>query len=457
MLNAAASASTPSSASTGATVPTGAPATGWTMSGRLLDDPSASPATRATVEPRTQWTRWTQFAQPFAVATAERTQQTGAAMEGSAARFHTQAMPGKVRARSLAFPPSRWLAWSRLVRCSRLQYGWGLASCHALRNRHLRSWPVRERTTHGLALPAAAERLHLLLARPQATSNDHRGHRQGRPELHQARRRVFQLYLVAQRVFLTPGTARRNFRQALPAKLFRQASALRPCAQNAGAQKNRGAGGSFCHGPRALVARVIARELVGVNVDRETIMTCNQWMAEVTTRHGVYLPRNQKRPPGANQGAPTARVEPCLEAVLNANEVIMPCHVPSASEPKRRRRPSLLKSPPQSPPRIMATLDLSKPIERATHDFLRRASSGRWPMWRLLGAMRREGARLFVAVEWLRSAGESPFCIVELALDQQAVSWQYLPSAKAARAAVATAKPSALVAASAKNRTPHGQ
>jgi len=120
---------------------------------------------------------------------------------------------------------------------------------------------------------------------------------------------------------------------------------------------------------------------------------------------------------------------------------------------RSRKRSSLL----MSPPTIAATLDLSKPDERATHDFLRRVSSGRWPMWRLLGAMRREGARLFVSVEWLRCARDAPFCVVELALDQLAMSWQYLPSAKAARAAVATAKPSALGSASAKNRTPHGQ
>lgn len=135
----------------------------------------------------------------------------------------------------------------------------------------------------------------------------------------------------------------------------------------------------------------------------------------------------------------------------------MPCHVPSASEPKRRRRPSLLKSPPMSPPRIAATLDLSNPAERATHDFLRRVSSGRWPMWRLLGAMRREGARLFVSVEWLRCARDAPFCVVELALDQLAMSWRHFPTADAAQAAVATAKPSALGAESAENGAHHGR
>jgi hypothetical protein len=48
---------------------------------------------------------------------------------------------------------------------------------------------------------------------------------------------------------------------------------------------------------------------------------------------------------------------------------------------------------------IVASLDLSKPAERAAHDLVRRFSSGRWPLWRLLG-MRREGKTLYVAVEW---------------------------------------------------------
>lgn len=119
---------------------------------------------------------------------------------------------------------------------------------------------------------------------------------------------------------------------------------------------------------------------------------------------------------------------------------------------RSRKRSSL----PMSPPTIAATLDLSNPDERATHDFLRRVSSGRWPMWRLLGAMRREGARLFVSVEWLRCARDAPFCVVELALDQLAMSWRHFPTADAAQAAVATAKPSALGAAPAEHGANHG-
>ena len=446
MLNAAASASTPSSASTGATVPTGAPATGWTMSGRLLDDPSASPATRATVEPRTQWTRWTQFAQPFAVATAERTQRRGGETPEPAARFRRPAKRAICPAPPPAPQPWRWWVSSARFRWPVPWFRSVLPPVRAL------AWIAAETGEQ----PAIDRRRHRRVE-TQSGRPPRRAHRPESPATNRGHRRLSRRCLGAAFCHLAPEWQRfhdlRRRTSLLPQTEFPRLL----CALASVVALDRSREGFCDREPFPSVAR---RRISGP-VERITDAICrfSSHSAQSSGNNrsrGLPAPE-QKRPPGANQGAPTARVEPCLEAVLNANEVIMPCHVPSASEPKRRRRPSLLKSPPQSPPRIMATLDLSKPIERATHDFLRRASSGRWPMWRLLGAMRREGARLFVAVEWLRSAGESPFCIVELALDQQAVSWQYLPSAKAARAAVATAKPSALVAASAKNRTPHGQ
>lgn len=109
----------------------------------------------------------------------------------------------------------------------------------------------------------------------------------------------------------------------------------------------------------------------------------------------------------------------------------MPCHVPSTRVSRRRRLPTL-----SSPPPIAATLDLSNPAERASHDFLRRACSGRWPLWRLLG-MRRQGLTLFLAVEWVRCRSDSPYSLIELALDQLAMSWRLMPTAKAAREALA--------------------
>jgi len=109
----------------------------------------------------------------------------------------------------------------------------------------------------------------------------------------------------------------------------------------------------------------------------------------------------------------------------------MPCHVPSTSVSRRRR--TLF---PSSPPKIAAVLDLDKPGERATHDFLQRASSGRRPMWRVLG-MRRRGKALLVAVEWLRSGKAERFSVVRLSLTELAARWHYFPTAAAARAALA--------------------
>jgi hypothetical protein len=107
----------------------------------------------------------------------------------------------------------------------------------------------------------------------------------------------------------------------------------------------------------------------------------------------------------------------------------MPCHVRSASVPRKRRRPSL------SPPRIVAKLDMQNEGERHTQAFLSRACSGRWPMWRVLG-MKRRGDILFLSVEWLRCA-DARYSLVKLSLDRMALRWWHFPTADAARAALA--------------------
>jgi hypothetical protein len=96
----------------------------------------------------------------------------------------------------------------------------------------------------------------------------------------------------------------------------------------------------------------------------------------------------------------------------------MPCHVPSTSV-SRRRSPRF----PSSPPKITAVLDLDKPGERAAHDLIRRVSSGRWPMWRLLGMRRREQV-LIIAVEWVRSRSAHPYSLIELSLVELALRWR---------------------------------
>lgn len=112
----------------------------------------------------------------------------------------------------------------------------------------------------------------------------------------------------------------------------------------------------------------------------------------------------------------------------------MPCHVPATSVSRTRRPPSLL----LSPPRIVAALDLQKENERAAHDLLLRFCSGRWPLWRVL-AMRRDGATLFCAVQWLRCRAAEPYALAELSLTQQAVCWRSLTTAKAALSALTSA------------------
>jgi hypothetical protein len=89
-----------------------------------------------------------------------------------------------------------------------------------------------------------------------------------------------------------------------------------------------------------------------------------------------------------------------------------------------------------SPPRIIATLDLSREIERDTQAFLKRACSGRWPLWRLLG-MKRCGQVLFAATEWIGYSDADHYSLVEMSLDRPAMCWRYFPTATAACAALA--------------------
>lgn len=107
----------------------------------------------------------------------------------------------------------------------------------------------------------------------------------------------------------------------------------------------------------------------------------------------------------------------------------MPCHVPATSVRSRPRRPSKSSRPPS----IVATLDLTKPGERAAHELLLGFCTGRWPLWRLLG-LRRSDSTLFIAVRWVRGVQKDCYAVAELALDRRAVCWSYFPSAASARA-----------------------
>lgn len=108
----------------------------------------------------------------------------------------------------------------------------------------------------------------------------------------------------------------------------------------------------------------------------------------------------------------------------------MCCHVRGASA-SRRRHQHARRSPPLPP---LAVLSLDKPAEREVHDFLRRATSKRFPLWKLLD-LRRQGATLLCVVRWLypENAGK-PFSLAELSLEQTAVCWRDYATAEAAGA-----------------------
>lgn len=102
----------------------------------------------------------------------------------------------------------------------------------------------------------------------------------------------------------------------------------------------------------------------------------------------------------------------------------MCCHVRSASASRRRRRP----------PTALATLDLSKPIERQAHDFLSRATSKRDRMWMLFD-LRRQGEVLLCAVRWVHPDNAAkPFALAEVSLMETAVCWRDYATAEAAQA-----------------------
>jgi len=113
----------------------------------------------------------------------------------------------------------------------------------------------------------------------------------------------------------------------------------------------------------------------------------------------------------------------------------MPCSVRSTSAPVVRRRPNFASCRPR---RVAAVLDLEQPGERQAHELVHRFSTGRWPLWRVLG-MHRDGHILYCAVEWLRSGkGAHPerYALAEVALDHVGVRWHYHASAAAVQAAL---------------------
>ena len=108
----------------------------------------------------------------------------------------------------------------------------------------------------------------------------------------------------------------------------------------------------------------------------------------------------------------------------------MPCHVPATSVSSRRRALYQIR-----PSAIAAKLDLSKPGEAWVEGYLRRACSGRSPMWRLID-LRRDKSALRVAVRWMKSDGQGPFSVVTLSLVEVELHWRYFDTETAARKAL---------------------
>lgn len=105
-----------------------------------------------------------------------------------------------------------------------------------------------------------------------------------------------------------------------------------------------------------------------------------------------------------------------------------------ATSSSSARRSSLSLPPPRPDLPIQIPLDLGKPAERATYDFLRRMSTGRWPSWGILG-VRREGETLYLALEWLRYT-DGKYALLEMSVHKLAVSWTYRKTASAALTAL---------------------
>jgi hypothetical protein len=74
--------------------------------------------------------------------------------------------------------------------------------------------------------------------------------------------------------------------------------------------------------------------------------------------------------------------------------------------------------------KVAATLDLSQPGERAAHDTILWATTGRWPLWRLLGVRRHVGS-LAVAVKWKPKQPSSPrdFSLIVIDLRDRTMRW----------------------------------
>lgn len=95
---------------------------------------------------------------------------------------------------------------------------------------------------------------------------------------------------------------------------------------------------------------------------------------------------------------------------------------------------------PRSPavtPVIVARFDLSDENQLLTQDFMRRAHTGRWPLWLMLG-LRQVGSIIYEAAQWrpTRKRERPEYVLLRWEPAVVGVSWQKMPSKRAALSAL---------------------
>jgi hypothetical protein len=83
-------------------------------------------------------------------------------------------------------------------------------------------------------------------------------------------------------------------------------------------------------------------------------------------------------------------------------------------------------------------LDLSREVERETQSMIHWNTTGRWPLWLLLG-MSRQGRNLAVAIEWKPRQPSAPrhFSLINISLRDRTMRWINFPTAAATLEALA--------------------
>lgn len=117
----------------------------------------------------------------------------------------------------------------------------------------------------------------------------------------------------------------------------------------------------------------------------------------------------------------------------------MPCHARSASPPRNRRIPSLLRLSRlvPLPVKVVATLDFTSETAQKMHTIIQRFHTGRWPLFSC-HALRGVGSVIYEVAEWrpYRTDGREPkFSVVTWTLTEIGLSWRDYPTLIAAHEA----------------------